>query len=343
MLKNLAEGYRPQVDWGGSSGDAALVVGGQQVRVPAWRQKLLYALLGLLTLLAIANFLTTLWLLSKISFTTEGLGSLHVEVGGLQLWGRSWLQNTTNTADLRSRADRSLLLLGYHNTSLYGLDSEGAPTTAMVLDTEDAHVFSETFIVTDEAGEEVFAADAGGSRTAADVLTMTDPEGAVLAGSSQTPLLLARPNHQLSLESPTRGVSLSASRVMSLEARDGDIRATCLRNIRFRTRQGGIRFLTPSIYMPDLPLHGEDHPTEPPPTQEPVEDGAATTPEPETQIPRPSYLKSNEPTTPTPAVGARNGGHNRAIQVYQVCVCPSGRLFVAPAESICVPDSNSCR
>ncbi|KAF2349797.1 Sarcoglycan complex subunit protein [Trinorchestia longiramus] len=132
-VEGLPEGCRPQLDFGGHTGDAAIVLGGQQVRLAAWRKKLLYVLLAVLLCMAVANALTTLWLLSRMSFNTRGLGSLHVEVEGVRLLGRSWLDETTNTRSIQSRQGRRLSLYGYHNTSLYALDDNGHPLTALVL------------------------------------------------------------------------------------------------------------------------------------------------------------------------------------------------------------------
>lgn len=49
------------------------------------------------------------------------------------------------------------------------------------------------------------------------------------------------------------------------------------------------------------------------------------------------------PGLPTLARQPRRAGHSNNQTVYQLCICRSGRLFLAPALTHCIADSHVCR
>ncbi|KAK7066238.1 hypothetical protein SK128_028571, partial [Halocaridina rubra] len=116
----VVQGYRPQVDWGGDSGSATIVVGGHNVRVATsgWRRRCLYILLLALLALSVMNLSLTLWILKTVHFNVDGMGHLHVVTGGLQMQGTSEINQRLSIAGIKSREETDLVVKGYYNLTI---------------------------------------------------------------------------------------------------------------------------------------------------------------------------------------------------------------------------------
>ena len=68
----VVQGYRPQVDWGGESGSATIVLGQHNVKLATsgWRRRCLFTLLVALLVISVTNFVLTLWIIKCIKFNT---------------------------------------------------------------------------------------------------------------------------------------------------------------------------------------------------------------------------------------------------------------------------------
>ncbi|KAK8747836.1 hypothetical protein OTU49_016171 [Cherax quadricarinatus] len=357
-IVGVVQGYRPQVDWGGETGSATIVVGGHNVRVATsgWRRRCLYTLLVALLTLSVVNLSLTLWILKTIHFNVDGMSLLHVVVGGVKMQGKTLLMEKVSTASITSRREKNLVISGYHNLSVFTvpflppstadatdqdlLSAGDVPlshtSTFLHLNVDNVLAGTHKFKVRGPHGEHLFQASASGSSVGAERLTVTGDEGAEFEGTIQTPLVYSQGVHELRLESWTRRVSGEAAQEVRVEARDGDISATSLKEAYLQAHQGAIRIDSPNIFLPKLPEYGvfQD-------TGAMERDNSVTETPQESQIPAPEG--ENMPTTPLPSPPSQDAHTFPPVRVYQVCVCPSGRLFLVTASSACVPDDEVCR
>ncbi|XP_042874324.1 delta-sarcoglycan-like isoform X2 [Penaeus japonicus] len=353
MLKGVVQGYRPQVDWGGDSGSATIVVGKHNVRVATsgWRRRCLYTLLLALMALSVVNLSLTLWVLKTVYFNVEGMGSLHVVTGGVEMSGASDLGGKLAVGRILSRESEDLHINGYYNLTVFTAPENVSDSTFLTLGVDDVVAGAKALLIQDTDGHTLFETSPEGTAVGADTLTVTGNEGARFAGSVQTPLVYADNVHELRVESVTRGVRAVAAEEARVEARDGDISTTSLRDISLVAKQGLIRFDNPFISMPKLPVHGDEAITKEGLQKEEEEkeeeegsgttsaSGTTTPTPPETQVPAPGAVPA--PTTPLPPKTPPQ--QSGPVEVFQVCVCPNGKLFVVAVGYVCVSDEVVCR
>ncbi|XP_076037001.1 sarcoglycan delta [Oratosquilla oratoria] len=344
IIKGVVQGYRPQVDWGGDSGSATIVVGGHNVRVATsgWRRRCLYILLIALLLLCFMNLALMLWILKGIQFNMSGMGQLQFLPGGVELDGWAHVRNKLSVAGLvHGRENTPLSFEADYNITL---SRPGATTPHLVINNDGVIVTSNVFRVVDPSDGETsyFEVDAQGSRVGSELFTVTGAEGVRFQGSMQTPQLYSRNTHEFRLESQTRGLFIHSAKTTRIEARGGDITATSGSNAKITSHKGRIRLENPKVYFSRLREPFQDHPFQSSsssssssssfssPNNEEDLTGATVSPV-ETQIPPPL----DDDILPTPA--------SNQMHVYQVCACPTGRLFLVAADAICKPDRESCR
>ncbi|KAK4314620.1 hypothetical protein Pmani_014095 [Petrolisthes manimaculis] len=120
-LAGVVQGYRPQVDWGGDTGSATIVLRGHnvvKVGTAGWRRRCLYILLVALLILSIVNLSITLWILKTLSFSVNGMGALHVVWGGVHVEGTTELLGPVTAAGMGSRIGEDFHLQSYHNLTI---------------------------------------------------------------------------------------------------------------------------------------------------------------------------------------------------------------------------------
>ncbi|CAH2013267.1 unnamed protein product [Acanthoscelides obtectus] len=114
------------------------------------------------------------------------------------------------------------------------------------------------------------------------------------------------------MESPTRSLEIKGSKGVHLESRGGGIGAVAFNDISFKSEVGALRLDTASILMPALP------------TAKPTS---------------PGHLKYSNPQP------AGSGSAQSAPDIYQLCVCESGKLFLASPHLVCASENDDrvCR
>uniref|UniRef100_A0A8C5B5P0 Zeta-sarcoglycan n=1 Tax=Gadus morhua TaxID=8049 RepID=A0A8C5B5P0_GADMO len=154
-------------------------------------------------------------------------------------------------------------------------------------------------------GQPLFSADADEIRIGTRTFTVTGSEGAVFRHSVETPLIQSSASEELKLESPTRTLTMGAPRGVEVTSAHGALTVGGRKDLQLQSTEGEIILDAATVRLASLPL-GVFAP-EPP--------GRASPP-------------------PPPAGQA----------TYEVCVCPSGKLYLSPAasSSTCQAVSNIC-
>ncbi|XP_046394688.1 delta-sarcoglycan-like isoform X2 [Ischnura elegans] len=291
---------------GWSTGVQGPQCAGFRVGIYGWRKRCLYLLVLSLMVMVIVNLALTLWLLKVMEFSSEGMGNLRIVAGGIQLNGQAMILDTLVASSIKSRRGQPITIESSRNFSVNARNDEGRIVNRLFLGDDRMEVLAKQFRVSDPRGTVLFSADQKEVMVGAEVLRVTGTGGAIFDGTVQTPVVRADSGNDLRLESPTRSLEVRAPLGVAIESRAGDISASCLTDLKLQSVAGTIRLDSASVMLPMLKLVN------------PV---------------RRKPLSSDSDLT----------GHRRGFEVFQLCVCGNGKLFIAPPRGDCVADGEVCR
>ncbi|PSN47579.1 Delta-sarcoglycan [Blattella germanica] len=245
----------------------------------------------------------------NIIFTLqEGMGQLRIVTGGIQLSGQAMVLDALIASSIRSRRGQPITVESSRNFTVNARDEEGRVVNRLFLGNDRLECLARGFRVTDTSGTVLFSADRKEVVVGADVLRVTGNGGAIFDGTVQTPLVRADSGNELRLESPTRSLEVRAPFGILIDSRAGDISASCLTDLKLQSFAGAVRLDSSSVFLPGL----------------------------KTAAPAP--ISTPQQTTP-------RGLHTTRHDIYQLCVCSNGKLFLAPPEGLCAAgdESKVCR
>ncbi|XP_046395178.1 delta-sarcoglycan-like [Ischnura elegans] len=296
-------------DW--SDGLSSPKCAGFRVGIYGWRKRCLYLLVLSLMVMVIVNLALTLWLLKVMEFSSEGMGQLRIVAGGIQLNGQAMILDSLVASSIRSRRGQPIAIESSRNFSVNTRDDDGRIINRLFLGEDRFEVQARRFRVVDPRGSNIFTADQREVVVGAEVLRVTGAGGAVFDGTVQTPLVRADSGFDLRLESPTRSLEVKAPLGVAIESRAGDISATCLTDLKLQSVAGAVRLDSANIMLPTLKTANVSPTSYGPP-----------------------------PAPPSDTSGAPR---RSAPEVFQLCICGNGKLFLAPPDGICVADNDVCR
>ncbi|KAH0550518.1 hypothetical protein KQX54_019911 [Cotesia glomerata] len=244
----------------------------------------------------------------------EGIGSLKVVPGGVELRGQAAILDALIASSVRSRKGRNLVLESWSNFTASARAHDGRLLARFTLSEDRVDCVSKGFRITDPRGGVLFSADREQVVVGAATLKVTGVGGAVFRGSVQTPLVRAEPGHSLRLESATRTLEIKAPERVVIESRAGEILASCLSDLTLQSVEGAIRFDAKSVFLKDLKVGT------------PVQRHSTREQQQGQQQPR----------------NGRSSSDQRESNIYQLCVCGSGKLFLARPEGVCQADKTIC-
>lgn len=271
-----------------------------------WRRRALFGLLLTLTVIVIINLSLTLWLLRSMQFSLDGIGNMKITPSGIQLNGEAMVLDTLITSHISAKQGQPLVFDSSQNITMNARDAQGRIANKIFLGDNRLEVVARDFRVTNSRQELLFAANRKEVIVGADILRVSGVGGAVFEGSIQTPLVRAESGNDLRLESATRTLQMQAPQGVALESQAGDITATSYEDLKLWSTGGSIRIDSSSVVLPNIRT-------------------ALVTSK------RPSSGSSNQQQT----------GRSSA-QIYQVCVCSNGRLFLSPPHGLCIADGTIC-
>ncbi|XP_048511016.1 delta-sarcoglycan isoform X3 [Athalia rosae] len=291
---------------------------GFRLGVYGWRKRCLYSLVFALMVMVILNMALTLWLIKVMEFSSEGIGSLKVVPGGLELRGQATILDALVASSVKSRRGRNLILESWSNFTASARSHDGRLLARFTLGEDRLDCLSEGFRVTDPRGEVLFSADKEEVVVGAEMLRVTGVGGAVFRGSVQTPLVRAESGHDLRLESATRSLDINAPQSITIESQAGHVTASCLSDLKLRSTNGTVKVDAASVFLEGLR------------TAEPSLG----------RSPRDQHSGSLEYSVFT-GHGSRQS--QSKLPVFQLCACSTGKLFLARPEGACHADDAVCR
>ncbi|GAB1864839.1 SGCZ protein [Camponotus japonicus] len=288
---------------------------GFRLGVYGWRKRCLYSLVLTLMVIVILNLALTVWLLKVMGFSSEGIGSLKVVPGGIELRGQAAVLDALVASNLRSRRGKNLVLESWSNFTASARSHDGRLLARLTVGEDRVDCVSRGFRITDPRGGVLFSADREQVIVGAEMLRVTGEGGAVFQGSVQTPLVRGESGRGLRLESATRSLKISAPQQVVIESWASEISASCLTDLKLQSIHGAIRLDAKSVYMKGLK------------TAMPVQGHSSR----EQQQQQQQQHSSRSSST-----------HQRETTIYQLCACASGKLFLAKPEGTCQADKSIC-
>nr|XP_019564285.2 LOW QUALITY PROTEIN: zeta-sarcoglycan-like [Aedes albopictus] len=325
---NVVNNYGGAGDSSGGGGAAARTAGAQnsavmsgsgttgvQLTLYGWRKKCLYSVILILMIMIIINLALTLWILKVMEFSSDGMGQLKIVSGGIQLTGQAMVLDILRASSIRSKHGQPISIESSRNFSINTRDSEGYLENQLFLGHDRLEVLANHFRVADTHGTSLFAVDRDEVTVGATSLRVEGEGGVIFRDSIQTPLVRAEAGKDLKLESPTRSLEARATQEIFLQSRAGSIEANCLNDLKLHSVAGSIRLDASTIIMPNLRT-----------VQAPSSSSSGS---------------SRDHNSGSSSTASSSSSHSK---IYQLCACSNGKLFLAPAHSICTADDSAiCR
>ncbi|XP_078254242.1 zeta-sarcoglycan isoform X2 [Rhinoraja longicauda] len=272
-----------------------------QVGIYGWRKRCLYFFVLLLMVTMIVNLALTIWILKVMKFSVNGMGNLKITNKGIRLEGKSEFFHPLYVKEVHSRKDSPLMLQSDRNVTVNARNNLGQITGQLTVGSNAVEAQCRRFEVKAGDGKKVlFSADENEIAIGVDKLRITGSEGVVFEQSVETPHVRAESSQELRLESPTRSLTMEAPKGVHITATEGDLKATCRRELELHSTDGEIFLNAKTIRLGNIPQ------------------GSASS----------SSASSS----------------NLRQTVYEVCVCPNGKLFLSPVSvgSSCQSSSSVC-
>ncbi|KAI4479643.1 hypothetical protein M0804_011040 [Polistes exclamans] len=271
----------------------------------------------------------------------EGIGSLKVVPGGIELRGQAAILDTLVASNLKSRKGENLVLESWSNFTATARSHDGRLLARLTVGEDRFDCISKGFRITDPRGGVLFSANREQVLVGADMLKVTGDGGAVFQGSVQTPLVRGESGRGLRLESATRSIKISAPQRVVLESWANEISASCLTDLKVQSVHGAIRLDSKSVFLKGLKtavtVQGRS-------SRETQQQQQQQQQQPQLQL----QLQQQQPQEKEQEQkqeqhqqqqqqqqrSSRSSIHQnqRETSIYQLCACANGKLFLARPE-----------
>nr|XP_031547285.1 zeta-sarcoglycan [Vicugna pacos] len=291
------------------------------------------------------------------------MGNLRVTKKGIRLEGISEFLLPLYVKEIHSRKDSPLVLQSDRNVTVNARNHMGQLTGQLTVGAEAVEAQCKRFEVrASEDGRVLFSADEDEITIGAEKLKVTGTEGAVFGHSVETPHIRAEPSQDLRLESPTRSLIMEAPRGVQVSAAAGDFKAACRKELHLQSTEGEV-----SAECGRWPFTAEDASSQIVCTwvqekrKELLPDRAEIMKilifleyatgkaDPVVQQYRKNIFLNADTirlgNLPTGSFSSSSPSSSSSRQtVYELCVCPNGKLYLSPAGvgSTCQSSSSIC-
>ncbi|KAK2863182.1 hypothetical protein Q5P01_002715 [Channa striata] len=294
-----------------------------------WRKRCLCFFLLLLLVTMIVNLALTVWIIKVMNFSVDGMGNLQLKKEGIRLEGVSEFLLPLYVNEIQSRRDSLLVLRSDKNVTLNARNNHSQLTGQLTVGPEAVEAQCQKLEVrSSNGGRLLFTADEEEVIMTTDKFTVTGSEGAVFGHSVETPLIQARASEDLKLESPTRTLNMEAPRGVEVSAANGPLKVSGRKDLQLESTEGELAVPLLSSSVSNVFSYLASHLTLSTTSKQILLDAS-------------TIQLANLP------LGVYTASPSQASQeqaVYEVCVCPSGKIYLSPAErtSTCQAMSNIC-
>jgi len=224
-----------------------------KVGVYGWRKRCLYVFILLLTVVIVINLAITLWIMTVLDFSTDGIGALKIESDGIKVQGRSEFLKPIQFSQLSTDDEHTLSIDSAQGVSLNAHNFSGYTTASIKLNPDGkVGAVCERFEVFNPDRKLLFFVDSQEIGLKLENLRILDDGGSVFEGAIQTATIRPEADSPLSLESPTRSLNIEAGQDIELLSGAGEIVLNSLLDISLKSKQGDIRLESGNIYLSGL-------------------------------------------------------------------------------------------
>ncbi|XP_030035532.2 delta-sarcoglycan-like [Manduca sexta] len=220
--------------------------------IKGWRRNTLYGILIFLMILIFLNVALTLWIVSALKLSMNGIGPIKIVKGGIQLEGHSWVTDNLVASTITSQPAHPISFQSHRNFSVQVSDHHGVPHSKLLIKRDNIEFSGQVFHVRDSRGMNVFHASRDEVRVFADTFAVDGVGGLVVKNAVQVPFVRAPPGFDLQLESLTRRLDLRAPQSIHFESRAGGIDLTSQNDIKLNSIVGAIKIDSPNIVINNL-------------------------------------------------------------------------------------------
>uniref|UniRef100_W5M0Q9 Gamma-sarcoglycan n=1 Tax=Lepisosteus oculatus TaxID=7918 RepID=W5M0Q9_LEPOC len=169
-----------------------------KIGIYGWRKRCLYLFILLMLIILVVNLALTIWILRVMWFNAEGMGLLRITSDGLRLEGESEFLFPLYAKEIHSREESSLLLHSSQNVTVNARNQDGDVTGRLTVGPQMVEAQGQHFEISSASGKMLFSADEKEVVVGTDKLRVTGPEGALFEHSVETPLVKAQAFKDLS-------------------------------------------------------------------------------------------------------------------------------------------------
>ncbi|XP_051870914.1 delta-sarcoglycan isoform X2 [Pristis pectinata] len=288
-----------------------------KVGIYGWRKRCLYFFVLLLMILLLVNLALTIWILKVMNFTKDGMGHLRITDKGLRLEGPSEFLQPLYAKEIRSKADSSLYLQSSRNVTVSIRNSQDQTVTQLNTGSEAVEARGKRFEVNSNTGKLLFSAEDREVVVGADRLRVLGAEGAVFESSLETPQIRAEPFKELrkhSNQSVHNKFPKKSNMILTrLESPTRSLILEAPKGVVIEAEAGNME----AVCRTELKLESED--------------GEIS-------------LEARKIKLPRLPMGSYTSTPSARQNIFEVCVCPNGKLFLSQAGvgSTCQINSSAC-
>ncbi|XP_050677002.1 delta-sarcoglycan-like [Leptidea sinapis] len=217
-----------------------------------WRRISLYGIIVFLMCLVFLNIALTLWIITTLRLTKNGIGPLTIVRDGIRLEGNAWVTEELVASTISSPPTQPLTVQAHRNFTILVSEESHKERSKLIIKRDSVECAGHMFKVQDARGGSVFQASKDEVRVFADALVLEGTGGVSVRSALQTPFVRAPPGSDLQLESLTRRLDLRAPQSIYLESRAGNIDITSHSNIQLDSVVGAIKIDAPNIIISNL-------------------------------------------------------------------------------------------
>ncbi|RXM33623.1 Zeta-sarcoglycan [Acipenser ruthenus] len=130
------------------------------VGIYGWRKRCLYFFVLLLLVIMIVNLALTIWILKVMNFTVDGMGNLRVNKQGVRLEGISEFLLPLYVKEIQSRKDSPLILQSDRNVTVNARNDLGQLTGQLTVGSQTVEAQCQRFeVLSSDSGKVLFSAD----------------------------------------------------------------------------------------------------------------------------------------------------------------------------------------
>ncbi|VDK41857.1 unnamed protein product [Anisakis simplex] len=224
-----------------------------RVGIYGWRKRCLYCFICVLTVVVVLNLALTVWIMTILDLSSEGMGALKIEDDRIRVSGEAQFDRPVHFTELSTAEGEALTIDSSRGVFIKARNMSGHQT-AMLNMFQDGRTEAvcDRFEIFDNARKLLFFADSNEVGLKLENLRILDDGGSVFEGAIQTAFIRPEPDTPLSLESPTRNLNLDASQDIEIMSAAGEIQMSSLLDINLNSKQGEIRLESGNVFISGL-------------------------------------------------------------------------------------------